>query len=121
MSDVIIYDLTTNNVLRYMRSVHTPDYQGNPDVLINPIIPRDVPLYYLTVDTGLVREMTAVEKEVVDTARAPTPQKMRSREYPNIAELIDMLYKSMDSGEISKSVEFYDAVKRIQDTYPDKV
>jgi hypothetical protein len=45
-------------------------------------------------------------------------QKSRASEYPEIADQLDMLWHSMDSGEIPKSAAFYSAIKTIKDKYP---
>ena len=50
----------------YGRSVHTPDYMGNPDILINPAIPDGVPEKYWKVEFDNILEMSQAEKDAVD-------------------------------------------------------
>ena len=54
----------------YVPSAHTPDYLRRNDVLINPEAPNNVPLKYLIVDQGTLREMTTEEKAQVDQGEA---------------------------------------------------
>lgn len=42
----------------------------------------------------------------------------RQQAYPEIGDQLDMLWHSMDAGEIDKSIEFYDAVRVVKDEYP---
>lgn len=42
----------------------------------------------------------------------------RKSEYPTLDEQLDMLWHSMDTGEIQKSNAFYDAIKTVKDKYP---
>jgi hypothetical protein len=58
----------------YLTSVHTPDYEGDPDVIINPDISAvaAVPLKYWKRVVNAIQEMTAGEKTTVDNAEAAT-------------------------------------------------
>lgn len=49
MADVLIFDPDTKDLIELRKSVHTPDYEGKPGVIINPVIPRDVEWKYLKV------------------------------------------------------------------------
>ena len=42
----------------------------------------------------------------------------RVTEYPSIGDQLDMLWHSMESGEIPKSAAFFSACKAIKDKYP---
>lgn len=42
----------------------------------------------------------------------------RANGYPSIADQLDMLWHSMDSGEIPKSTAFYNAISAIKTQYP---
>jgi len=42
----------------------------------------------------------------------------RKSAYPSIGDQLDMLWHSMDSGEIPKSLAFYNAIKTVKDKYP---
>lgn len=48
----------------------------------------------------------------------PTYQEQRSGNYPSIREQLDMLWHSMDNGEIPKASEFYTAIKAVKDQFP---
>lgn len=52
----------------YRRSVHTPDFMGNPDMLINPDVSalQGVPEKYWKVEFDTLIEMTQPEKDAVD-------------------------------------------------------
>ena len=65
MANVAIYDLATKRILKYLRSVHTPNYANRDDVLINPALP-DCSMKYWKVESGIIVEMTQPEKDVVD-------------------------------------------------------
>jgi hypothetical protein len=70
LADVVIYDEATFKVLQYLKSVHTPSYEGRNDVLFNPDMPSGVPLKHLKVSGGLVVEMTQQEKDDLAAAEA---------------------------------------------------
>ncbi len=61
MASVTIYNEANGDVLRYLKSAHTPDYSSRTDVVINQRPPR-APIEYWKVDAGTLREMTAAEK-----------------------------------------------------------
>ena len=42
----------------------------------------------------------------------------RAEAYPPVGDQLDILWHSMDIGEIAKSAEFYDAMKAVKDRYP---
>ena len=66
MANVAIYDLATKRILKYLRSVHTPNYADRTDVLVNPGLP-DCEMKYWKVESGIIVEMTQAEKDVIDT------------------------------------------------------
>lgn len=45
-------------------------------------------------------------------------QTQRRYEYPRIQDQLDMLWHSMDTGEIPKSTAFYDAIAAVKNRYP---
>lgn len=45
----------------------------------------------------------------------------RRKAYPAIGDQLDMLWHSMDTLEIPKSVAFYDALKAVKDAHPKPV
>lgn len=42
----------------------------------------------------------------------------RRESYPSIGDQLDMLYKAMESGEISKANDFFNAIKTVKDAHP---
>lgn len=44
--------------------------------------------------------------------------KNRIKSYPAVADQLDMLWHSMDRGELTKVPEFYDKIKAVKDKYP---
>ena len=55
------------DTLRIRRGVKVRDYIDDPDYLVNPIIPANVPLKHLKIASGDVVEMTGAEKATKDT------------------------------------------------------
>lgn len=68
MSDIVIF--RQGETPQYLKSVNTPDYEGDPDVLINPDISavETVPLKYWKRSGDTIVEMSANEKQVVEDA-----------------------------------------------------
>jgi hypothetical protein len=72
MADVVIFDpndtVVANRVTDYLLSVNTPDYEGNPNTLINPDLSSVVGVEqnYWKVDTDAVVEMSTGEKASMD-------------------------------------------------------
>ena len=69
MADIVI--LEPGKQAQYIRSVHTPDYQGNPNALVNPDLTAvsNVPLKHWKKGTGnTVVEMSVSEKQAITDA-----------------------------------------------------
>lgn len=68
MSNVAIFK--AGKTPEYLVSVNTPDYDKDPDVLVNPDVSalKDVPLKYWKRQGSVVTEMTQPEKLAVDNA-----------------------------------------------------
>lgn len=45
----------------------------------------------------------------------------RVKAYPKIDEQLDMLWHSMDSGEIPKAIEWYNKIKEVKESIPKQV
>ena len=45
-------------------------------------------------------------------------RELRAVNYPNIADQLDDIWHSMDSGEIPRSTDFYNKIKAVKDAYP---
>ena len=68
MSRVVEYDPITGRIKRYDPSADTGEWEGKPNVLINPVLPPDIESKrrdYI-VDNGTVRAMTVGEKNTRD-------------------------------------------------------
>jgi hypothetical protein len=65
-------------------------------------------------DDEINAERVRMEAELVSTEY----KRKRAIDYPAIADQLDMLWHAMDSKEIPKCSEFYNAVKRVKDKYP---
>ena len=68
MSNVAIFK--SGETPQYLKSVNTPDYEGDPNVLVNPDISAlgNVPLKYWKRVADLIEEMTTSEKQAADDA-----------------------------------------------------
>ena len=68
MADVVVFKV--GKIPQYLKSVNTPDYGGNPDVVVSPDLSSviNVPQKYWKRDGNNVIEMTASEKQAVDDA-----------------------------------------------------
>jgi len=44
--------------------------------------------------------------------------KLRQKEYPSVQEQLDMLWHSMNTGQMPKSEPFYATIKAIKDRFP---
>ena len=45
-------------------------------------------------------------------------QYQRDRKYPDLGEQFDLLFKDIDSGNVSKDGGFYKAIKTVKDAHP---
>lgn len=64
---------------QYLRSVHTPDFLGNPNYLINPdtSLVEGEPVHYWKEVDGTLLAMSQAEKDVVDAAIAQQDHERR--------------------------------------------
>ena len=51
-------------------------------------------------------------------AEYDSKQYQRDRKYPELGEQFDLLFKDIDSGEVSKDGGFYKAIKAVKDKHP---
>jgi len=58
------------------------------------------------------------ELDIIPIQQAISQRQNRRNEYPPIGDQLDMLYKAMDSGLLTKVPEFYDSIKAVKDKYP---
>jgi len=66
MANVIIFDEVTKRVTDYLKSVHTPDYTGRDDIIINPENLPICVMKYWKIANGQIVEMSQAEKDAVD-------------------------------------------------------
>jgi hypothetical protein len=64
------------------------------------------------------RLINGILTDVPPTPPTLTYQKLRNDAYPAVVTQLDMLWHSMDSGEIPKATQFYNTIKTIKDAYP---
>lgn len=79
---------------------------------------------YVSQKTTEITGATPQNATIVFTTPAPVPEDytvLRARAYPAIGDQLDMLYHAMDSGEIQKATEWFNAVKAVKDAYPKTV
>ena len=98
-----------------LTSEHTPDWEGKPNVLINPELPRKGDSKHWIVEGGIIRQMTGDEILIHLTQPAEV---RRARSYPPIEEQLDALYHDMEQGLMPKSPKFFDMIKKIKDAIP---
>lgn len=72
MANIAIF--RTGKTPQYLKSVNTPDYESDPNVIVNPDISAlgSVPLKYWKREKDNVLEMTQAEKDVVDATALQT-------------------------------------------------
>lgn len=57
-------------------------------------------------------------KPVVIPPREPTYDMKRAVEYPSYAAQLDMIWHAMDTNQIPRAQQFYNAIKQVKDKYP---
>lgn len=96
----------------YIVSVTNGDSPGGEWVELPPGQP-----YSLT-----LRKRKFVNGQVVETNEtwepAPANDLKRARAYPKIGDQLDMLWHAMDTGQIPKAQQFYNALKAVKDKHP---
>ena len=113
MSTVVLFNPT-----QYLTSVNTPDYEGNPNAIINPDISsvQSVPLKYWKRVGNTVVEMTLAEKQAVDAAELQAKKdKITEIENADMREIFIALIKVLNTKlpankQITKQ-ELIDAIK----------
>lgn len=64
-------------------------------------------------------EEILLELERIDTLEQETAyQKQREKQYPKLADQLDMLWHAIDSGTLDKNSDFYLQLKEVKDKYP---
>jgi hypothetical protein len=60
----------------------------------------------------------AEDKRVADDQAINGHKYKRAPNYPHIHDQLDMLWHAMDSGEIPKAKDFYNAIAKVKTDYP---
>jgi hypothetical protein len=80
---------------------------------------------WFNVDPEKNPELIPSKEEVLEIAeqiRKSTSHYLpRIKAYPKIDEQLDMLWHSMDSGEIPKATEWYNKIKEVKESIPKEV
>jgi len=63
-------------------------------------------------------ELTAFDEEATRIEKVRIVQNARRADYPPLGDQLDMLWHSMDKGEIEKSMIFYETLKVVKDDHP---
>lgn len=87
-----------NDQIEVLKSANTPDYEGQPDTLINPDIEhmQGVPLKYWKLENDQVLEMTQNEKQVIDE------KENDKKVQPEALTVIDMAKILIAKGYVTK-------------------
>lgn len=65
-----------------------------------------------------MNEIIAADNALFAKNEATQYRSARAAAYPAMADQLDMLWHSMDSGEIPKSMTFYVAIQSVKDKFP---
>jgi hypothetical protein len=114
MANVIIFE---DGVAQYLESVNTPDYEGNPNAIVEPDLSlvEGVPMKFWKQDGDEVLEMTQAEKDAVLAAELQT-RKARADEYnidlkTAITALIKVVNIRLPANQKITKQEMIDALK----------
>lgn len=96
----------------YIVSVTNGQYPGDGWVELPPDTPHSI----------TIKKKKFVNGRVIETNETWEPEGTydlkRVRGYPRIGDQLDMLWHAMDTGQIPKAQQFYNAVKQVKDKYP---
>jgi hypothetical protein len=60
-----------------------------------------------------------IDMDLVDDWQDPDQYKFdRVKEYPQIADQLDMLWHAIDTNRLNKDSDFYKTLKQVKDNYP---
>lgn len=106
------------NPTQYLTSVNTPDYEDNPDAIINPDITavQNVPLKFWKRSGNTIVEMTQAEKDAILIAELQT-RKDTANDFglddmkPILTALIKVINIRLPIGQKITKQEMIDAIK----------
>jgi len=115
MSAIVIYDpldpVVSGRVINYLPSANTPDYESNPNALINPDLSgvAEIDQKYWKVADSTVVPMTDLEKGAVDEfllAKTNREKKYQVVTYNSVGRpVIEAWYDSTNQGDYSGVAE----------------
>lgn len=87
MANIALYNpsaVVVNQVTTYLLSVNTPDYDSEPNKVVNPDLSAltGIPMKWWKVDTGVVVEMSSGEKDTIDNSLLPAIKITRKASLP---------------------------------------
>jgi hypothetical protein len=71
--------------------------------------------YQVVLDETLVKQ--EINRLILERNKTEY-QRRRVKEYPTLADQLDMLWHAIDSGTLGKSSDFYTVLKSVKDQYP---
>lgn len=113
MANVVLF---TNGVAQYLKSVNTPDYEGNPNALIDPDLSavQGVDMQWWKLDGSSVVEMSPAEKQAILDAKLADRKSRADQLLANLPEVLTALIKVINlrlpSNKITKA-ELITAIK----------
>lgn len=73
---------------------------------------------YKAMDIWLDKTIAPTWEELTTDIEAQKVKEARSKQYPNLADQLDMLWHAIDSGTLDKDSDFYTTLKAVKDQNP---
>lgn len=108
MADIIQYDPLTGQVLRLVKSVHTPHFKTRKGFVINPEVPEGNLTDYRYLNGKFVKKTKEEILEEEKLEKLYNYKSHRAKDYPSIEDQLDMLWHAMDKGLMPKAGDFYE-------------
>lgn len=114
MASVVLF---TNGVASYLQSVNTPEYESNPDAIINPdtSVVENVPIQHWKRSGNSVVEMTQGEKDALAATQLTQRKTMANNFQGNMPEIMTALIKvinvRLSAGQKITKAELITAIK----------
>lgn len=114
MANIAIFE--PNKIPQYLQSANTPDYESNPNAIINPDLTSvaNVPTHYWKRDGDNIVEMTQAEKDAVNASQLVMRKATADNYNVGMKEMLTALVKVINlrlpNNKITKQ-EMIDAIK----------